>query len=171
MSGLDVRPPDTFIQALYAEHGRVLLNYARRATGDRCFAEDVVQETLLRAWRHPESFEEGRGSARGWLLTVARNVIIDHARFRSVRPVEVAEVAGSVATTPVQRDHAQGVVDSVVLHRALGELSADHRRVLTELYFLGRSDAEAAAALGLPVGTVKSRSHYALGLLRKWFGC
>ena len=65
------------ITALYQEHGASLLADATRLTGDRGAAEDVVQETLLRAWRHPEVLVNGKGSVRGWLLTVARNVIVD----------------------------------------------------------------------------------------------
>src|SRR4051812_575061 len=88
---------DDLIRQLYAEHAGMLLGYTRRLLGgDTARAEDVVQETLLRAWRHPEVLErsERHGtSIRGWLVTVARNIVIDTERARRSRPREVAEVA------------------------------------------------------------------------------
>jgi RNA polymerase sigma-70 factor, ECF subfamily len=152
------------IKALYAEHGGAVLAYAMRLTrGDRAAAEDVLQETLLRAWRHPEVLVNGRGSIRAWLLTVARNLVIDQARMRRARPAEVAENPG---VEPAVSDHATGVVDSIVLAEALDGLSDEQRTVLVHLYFRGRTVREAADELGLPIGTVKSRSYHALRALR-----
>jgi RNA polymerase sigma-70 factor (ECF subfamily) len=158
---------EALVRSLYEEHGRALLAYATRLTGDRAAAEDVVQETLVRAWKHPEVLVNGKGSVRGWLLTVARNIITDRARARAARPTEVAE---SPLTPPIERDHADSVVDSMVVMEALDRLSGQHRDVLVELYFRGRSVSEAASALGIPPGTVKSRSHHALRALREVFG-
>ncbi|MFC4498093.1 MULTISPECIES: sigma-70 family RNA polymerase sigma factor [Streptomyces] len=154
---------EALIRALYEEHGGALLAYARRLTGDHAAAEDVVQETLIRAWKHPEALVNGKGSVRGWLLTVARNIITDRYRAKAARPTEVAE---SAATPPVEKDHADAVVDSMLVMEALDRLSPDHREVLKEIYFQGRSVTEAAETLGIPPGTVKSRSHYALKMLR-----
>jgi RNA polymerase sigma-70 factor, ECF subfamily len=155
---------EALIRALYEEHGRALLAYATRLTRDRAAAEDVVQETLMRAWRHPEVLVNGRGSVRGWLLTVARNIVTDRIRARSARPAEVAESEGQPAA--VDRDHADQVVDSVVVMSAMDSLSDEHRVVLEEVYFKGRSIAEAAEVLSIPPGTVKSRCYYALRALR-----
>jgi RNA polymerase sigma-70 factor, ECF subfamily len=158
---------EALVRSLYEEHGRALLAYATRLTNDRAAAEDIVQETLLRAWKHPEVLVNGRGSVRGWLLTVARNLVTDRARARAVRPTEVPE---SPTTPPIERDHAEGVVDSIVVLEALDKLSGPHRDVLVELYFRGRTVTEAASVLGIPPGTVKSRSHHALRALREVFG-
>jgi RNA polymerase sigma-70 factor, ECF subfamily len=155
---------EALVHAVYAEHGRALLAYATRLMGDRAAAEDIVQETLIRAWRHPEVMTNGRGSTRGWLLTVARNLVTDRMRARAARPKEVPE---DPALPPVERDHADQVVASVTVLQAMDGLSEDHRGVLEELYFNGRSLAEAATALGIPAGTVKSRSYYALRALRE----
>jgi len=158
---------EDLIRQLYAEHGRSLLAYATRLTGDRAAAEDVVQETLVRAWKHVDDLQnDGKGSVRGWLLTVARNLVTDRARARAARPQEVPEPAEGVPTPSVERDHAQGVVDSMTVLGAMDGLSTEHREVLVEIYYRGRTVAEAAKTLGVAPGTVKSRSYYALRALR-----
>ncbi|MDS1271344.1 sigma-70 family RNA polymerase sigma factor [Lipingzhangella sp. LS1_29] len=157
---------EALIRSLYNEHGRAVLAYATRLTGDVAIAEDVLQETLIRAWRHPDVLTNGRGSVRGWLLTVTRNIVTDRARARSSRPAEVAESPGLAATG----DHAQGVVDMITVLEALEQLSVEHREVLVQIYLQGRTVAEAAEELSVPPGTVKSRSHYALQALRRILG-
>lgn len=154
---------EALVRSLYAEHGRSLLAYATRLTGDRAAAEDVVQETLVRAWKHADDLTEGKGSVRGWLLTVARNIVTDRARARAVRPVEVADV---VDRPPIEGDHSESVVNTMVVLDALDKVSPEHRDVLVQLYYRGRSVSEAAQELGVPPGTVKSRSYYALRALR-----
>jgi RNA polymerase sigma-70 factor (ECF subfamily) len=144
-----------------------MLAYATRLLQDRAAAEDVVQEALIRAWRNPEVLTNGKGSVRGWLLTVVRNLVTDRVRARAARPAEVVETAGRPA---VERDHADRVVASLTVLEALGQLSDDHRGVLDQLYFQGRSLGEAATELGIPAGTVKSRSYYALQALRRSLG-
>jgi RNA polymerase sigma-70 factor, ECF subfamily len=155
---------EVLVRRLYAEHGGALLAYATRLMGDRALGEDVVQETLIRAWRNPEALTNNRGSVRGYLFTIARNLSIDRHRARASRPAEVAE---SPATTPAQLDHADQVVDSMVVLGAMDRLSHEHQEVLRSLYFQGRTVEETAAALGVPPGTVKSRSYYALRRLRE----
>src|SRR5690606_646686 len=115
-------------------------------------------------WRHPEVLTNGRGSARGSLLTVVRNLVTDRYRAKAARPQEVAE---NPDAPPIVRDHADSVVASVTVMAALEELSEDHRGVLDQIYFKGRSLGEAATALGIPAGTVTSRSYYALRALRQ----
>ncbi|MGW2995932.1 sigma-70 family RNA polymerase sigma factor, partial [Streptomyces sp. NPDC001193] len=155
---------EALIRSVYEEHGHALLAYATRLTGDRATAEDVVQETLIRAWRHSEVLVNGKGSVRGWLLTVARNIITDRYRAKAARP---AEVSGDAAAPPVELDHADSIVDTMTVLGALDQLSPEHRDVLKELYYRQLSVAEAADSLGIPAGTVKSRAHYALKALRE----
>jgi RNA polymerase sigma-70 factor (ECF subfamily) len=154
---------EALVRSLYQEHGHSLLAYATRLTGDRAAAEDVVQETLIRAWKHASAMVNEKGSVRGWLLTVARNIITDRARAKAARPTEVAE---SPTTPPIAHDHAEGVVNTMTVLGALDRLSPEHKEILVELYYKGRTVTEAAEALGLPPGTVKSRSYYALRAMR-----
>ncbi|MGH3718669.1 MAG: sigma-70 family RNA polymerase sigma factor [Pseudonocardiaceae bacterium] len=158
---------DALIRAVYEQHGQAVLAYAIKLTGDRAAAEDVLQETLVRAWRHSEVLVNGKGSVRGWLLTVAGRIVVDRARARAARPREVAEFP---AQPPMERDHADQVIDSMDLFEAMQKLSEEHREVIVQLYFRGCSLLEASAALGVPEGTVKSRSYYALRALRKALG-
>src|SRR5690349_4415373 len=155
---------EALVHAVYAEHGRALLAYATRLMGDRAAAEDIVQETLIRAWRHPEVMTNGRGSTRGWLLTVARNLVTDRIRARAARPKEVPE---DPALPPVERDHADQVVASVTGLQATDATCEDPRGVWEELYCPGRSLAEAATALGSTARAVKSRSYCARRALRE----
>jgi RNA polymerase sigma-70 factor (ECF subfamily) len=164
------------LRELYAAHAGALLGYVRGLVGgDTARAEDVVQETLLRAWRHPGSLDPSRtggASVRAWLLTVARHLVIDAERARRSRPREVPSVIGEDPSRgPVLRGVAvEEELDRILLAQGMAEaltaLSSDHRRVLDELYYRDRSVAEASRALGIPEGTVKSRAYYALRALR-----
>jgi RNA polymerase sigma-70 factor (ECF subfamily) len=153
---------EELVRALYAEHAAALLRFTLRMTdGDRQRAEDIVQETLLRAWLHPEAIAER--PARPWLFAVARNLAVDAHRARKARPQEVGEGALNLVPVP---DEADRVLESWAVADALAALRPDHRQVLLETYYRGRSVAEAAAVLGIPAGTVKSRAFYALRALR-----
>ncbi|MFC9973793.1 sigma-70 family RNA polymerase sigma factor [Spirillospora sp. NPDC127200] len=152
------------MRALYDEHGGPLLGYVLRLIGgDRAQAEDVVQETLLRAWRHPEALA-GR-PVRPWLFTVARNLVVDAHRARRARPPETG-IDDQVAMIATGTDEIDRALESWTVAEALAELSPQHRAVLVQTYYRGLSVAEAAKALGVPPGTVKSRTYYALRALR-----
>ena len=155
---------DELLRTLRAEHGDALLAHALRLTGgDRQRAEDLVQETLLRAWQHPQALDPARGSVRAWLFTTARNLAIDAWRRRNARGPEM--LTDSVPE-PVTADDTERAVESWLIAEALARLSQAHREVLVECFYAGRSVAEAAERLGVPPGTVKSRTYYALRALK-----
>lgn len=154
---------DRLIRALYDEHGAALQTYALGMTnGDLGRAQDAVQEVLVRAWRHPEALDPRRGSIRGWLLRTLRNVLIDEWRARSVRPETITDILPD----PGVADGVDSALQSWLVAEAVDRLSPAHRDVIRECFFHGRSVAEAADRLGVPSGTVKSRTHYALRALR-----
>jgi RNA polymerase sigma-70 factor, ECF subfamily len=148
-------------------HRTTLLAYTTRLTGgDRGRAEDVVQETFLRAWHHLDRLTPERGSVNGWLRRVAHNLVVDGYRTRQARLIEL-ELAPEHAEVSAQPDHAETVLLSVAVDAVLNGIWPEHRAVLVEVYLHDRTSAQAAAALGIPEGTVKSRVHYALRTLRE----
>ncbi|MGE2723933.1 sigma-70 family RNA polymerase sigma factor [Mycolicibacterium pulveris] len=151
------------LRAISDAHSQALLRYVMRLTrGDRPFAEDVVQESLLRLWRKPEILQQPSESVRAWLFTVARNLVIDDrrsARFtRELQTDDVPEQPSLDAIDPA--------VDKWILTDALKSLSAEHRNVIVRAYYLGQTVADIAQHEQIPAGTVKSRLHYALRALR-----
>lgn len=160
-------PEAAVMRVLYEEHAAALWRYAVRLTGDTARAEDVVQETLLRAWRHPEVTEDKERSARAWLFTVARNLIIDErrsARFRSEsRAADVEDVAAADRAGP---DEVETALNRMMLGEAIAHLSEEHRAVIRRAYYQGWTTAQIAEDLSIAEGTVKSRLHYGMRALR-----
>lgn len=157
-------PDDALMRALYEEHAGPLLAFVLRLVGgDRHRAEDVVQETLLRAWRNADHLRSTGGSLRPWLVTVARRIVIDGHRGRRARPQEVD-------ATPLHAVPAADEIDRALrmmtISDALADLTDAHREALVETYFKGRTVNEAAEVLRVPPGTVRSRVFYALRALR-----
>ncbi|MCV7340944.1 sigma-70 family RNA polymerase sigma factor [Mycobacterium haemophilum] len=153
------------MKALYDEHAAVLWRYALRLTGDASQAEDVVQETLLRAWQHPEVIGDTERSARAWIFTVARHMIIDDrrsARFRNV----VGSIDEPGVPEQSSPDEVDAALDRLLIGDALAQLSAEHRAVIERSYYRGWTTAQIATDLGIAEGTVKSRLHYAVRALR-----
>jgi RNA polymerase sigma-70 factor (ECF subfamily) len=154
---------DALLRALYDQHAAVLWSFVLPLTrGDRMQAQDIVQETMLRAWRHPDVLAQSQRSARSWLFTVAHRIVIDEwRRGRADREV-LSETMPDVA----QSDSTEAVLNVWLIAEALDSLSIEHRAVIVECYYRGRSTSEAGRALGVPDGTVKSRTHYALRAMR-----
>ena len=156
---------DDALKTLYADHGRALLAYAERFTNDRGRAEDVVQETFLRAWRRPPG--PARGRPAGAVLAVSGGAQAAR-RFSS----------GSEHSRPALTEDeptVEGIVDGgfdrlldhTILVEAMQRLSEPHQQILVETFFAGHPVHVAAARLGVPPGTARSRLHYAISQLRR----
>jgi RNA polymerase sigma-70 factor (ECF subfamily) len=162
-----VREPEDAADRAYMDlvnrHGEAVHAYLLRLTRNRNLAEDVYQETLLKAWRHRHALVGREGSVRSWFYTVAHNAAVDQLRGRHALPV-TGEIWDSLQR-PVP-DHADAVVTAAALMPALRRLTVEHRDVLFELYYRRSTVAEAARSIGIPPGTVKSRAHYAVRALR-----
>ncbi len=155
---------DLLVADLYRRYRRPLLAFVLRLTaGDSQLAEDVVQETMLRAWRQGDQIDPAARSPMPWLTTVARRIVIDQQRRKHARPTEAGEDMLDKASVT---DHADDVLRSVVVAEALRALSPAHRQVLNETILRDRTVNAAAEVLGIPEGTVKSRLYYALRALR-----
>lgn len=152
------------VRLLVDEHGGALYAFCVRWTGDAQRAEDVVQEVFLRAWRNLSTLDLEHRPARPWLLSVARNLLTDAHRARQSRPVFVHDerTLASVTTD----DEIDRAVESWQMAAAMQRLSPQHREVLVQAHWMGRSVAETATYLGIPPGTVKSRTYYAIRALR-----
>ena len=151
------------LRVLYRDHATALLAFAEWFTEDRAAAEDAVQETFLRAWRHlPRLLDDGR-PLRPWLRQVLRRVLIDTARVARAHPVSLLD---DVLIDRQVDGGYEVLLDRGLLARALDQLSPAHRQVLVETYYRDVPAQRLAATLGIPAATVRTRLHYALRALR-----
>jgi len=149
-------------EVLYRRYSRPVFGLALRRLGDRGRAEDAVQETFASIWRAARSYKPERGPGAPWLYAVARNAITDRGRARTDTPAEIPETASSEAG-PAER--AESGWTAWRVHRALEELNANERSVVELAYWSGLSQSEIAEFLGIPLGTVKTRTRAALARL------
>jgi RNA polymerase sigma-70 factor (ECF subfamily) len=154
------------LQHLQKVHGPVLLSFVTRLTGgDVQRAEDVVQETMLRAWINPAARNADGRWSRAWLFTVAKRIVIDQIRAAEARPSEVSnEYIEAHARVD---DSVDRLLDAHEVRAALASMPERLRSTLVEIYFRDAPVAEVAELLGVPQGTVKSRTFYALRALRE----
>jgi len=155
---------DAAIRQLYSDHAEALFSYVRRFCPDQASADDIVQETLIRAWRHLPQLRADCRPIRPWLFRVARNLLTDADRAARARPLTVP---ASSAEDPAGDSGLGQVLDRQLLRDALDHLSPAHRTVLVETFYHGGTTAAVARRLGIPGGTARSRLHYALHALRE----
>jgi RNA polymerase sigma-70 factor (ECF subfamily) len=154
------------MRALYRTYGSELYGFALSALGDRGQAEELVQEVFTRVWRHAESYDPNKASFRTWLYGIARNAIIDLKRRQSVRPALAAH-AETEDQQPVAEDNAfERALLRWQVASALERLTPEHRQVIRLAHFQGLTLREIAERTGIPLGTIKSRTSYALRGLR-----
>jgi RNA polymerase sigma-70 factor (ECF subfamily) len=149
-------------EVLYRRYARSVFGLALRRLGDRGRAEDAVQETFTSVWRGARSYRPERGPGGPWIYAVARNAIVDRSRARSEPAVEAPEQESHEAGPP---DRAETSWTAWLIHRALEELSPNERTVIELAYWSGLSQSEVAEYLGIPLGTVKTRTRAALARL------
>ena len=154
-------------ETLYRRYARPVFGLALRRLGDRGRAEDAVQETFASVWRSAGSYRPERGPGAPWLYAVARNAIVDRTRSRGDTPAEVPDTP-SEAAGPAERAEQSWVAWRV--HRALEELPEREHEVIALAYWSGLSQSEVAEYLGIPLGTVKTRTRAALARLADLLG-
>lgn len=154
------------IELAYQAHGAELYRFALRGLGDAGAAQDVVQETFLRAWRAADRYDPALSSLRVWLFAIARNALIDHHRALSARPWNRHVLDPTTTPEPGVEDPTEQLVRTWVVSEALQRLSSEHRNALVETHLKGRAYADVAGELGVPVGTLRSRVFYGMKALR-----
>jgi RNA polymerase sigma-70 factor, ECF subfamily len=147
-------------EKLYRRYARPVFGLALRRLGDRTRAEEAVQETFASVWRSARTYRPERGPGAPWLYAVARNAIVDGARGRAEPPVPETGDATSPEAEPPERAEQSWI--SWRVHRALEELPETERVVLELAYWRGLSQSEVAERLGIPLGTVKTRTRSGL---------
>ena len=157
---------DAAIRQLYSHHAEALHLYVERFCTDRASADDVVQETFIRAWRHLPRLSADDRPIRPWLFRVARNLLIDADRAARSRPAVVQARPDEDAGTDSGLDQ---VLDRQLVVTALQHLSPAHQVVLIGTFYHDGNLAALARDLGIPHGTARSRLHYALQALRQQF--
>ena len=146
-------------EQLYQRYARPVFGLALRRLGDRGRAEDAVQETFASIWRSAGSYRPERGPGAPWLYAVARNAIVDRAAQPHRDP---GRDPGRAGTESGPGDRAEQGWVSWRVHRALEELPEREREVIALAYWSGLSQSEVAEFLGIPLGTVKTRTRAAL---------
>jgi RNA polymerase sigma-70 factor (ECF subfamily) len=149
-------------EMLYRRYARPVFGLALRRLGDRMRAEDAVQEAFAAVWRSAKTYKPERGAGAPWLYAVARNAIVDRSRSRSDPPGEVPDTP---ATDPGPEERTEAAYISWRVHRALEDLPQKERDVIELAYYGGLSQSEVADFLGIPLGTVKTRTRAGLGRL------
>jgi RNA polymerase sigma-70 factor, ECF subfamily len=147
---------------LYRRYARPIFALALRRLGDRGRAEDAVQEAFTSVWRSAGTYRSERGAGAHWLYAVARNAIVDRGRARGENPAEPADET-SVDPSPPER--AESDWEAWRVHRALAQLPEREQAVVGLAYWGGLSQSEISERLGVPLGTVKTRTRSALSRL------
>lgn len=144
-----------------------LVAWMRAQGTDVATAESVVQEVMITAWTRAGLFDAGKASARTWMYTLARNRLIDHHRAGARRARAHDDFAALAAAPGDTGDAPERAWNSNRMADLLGELPAEQREILLLVYVEGHSHRAIAERLGLPIGTVKSRTRLAFNRLRK----
>ncbi len=162
------------LEALYDRHAATVLGISLKILGDQAAAEDVLQETFWRVWRSAASYQSQRGSFRGWLFRIARNLAIDAYRRRNIRPRPITDVDDSdskIDQTPDPNvdvaEQSQLLLNHKVVLGALATLPRVQRQVIELAYFYGMTRQEIAEATGEALGTIHTRARLALQKLRE----
>jgi RNA polymerase sigma-70 factor (ECF subfamily) len=152
------------LDALYARHGGALLSFLIARLGDRQSAEEVLQDTMMAAWREARNFRH-ESSIRTWLFVIARNRATNLQRKHRPQMTLLDEAISAGDTGPMERVERNAA--NAAVRAALHHLPPQQREVLVLVFYNQLTPAEVADVLGISDGTVKSRLHRAKELLRR----
>jgi RNA polymerase sigma-70 factor (ECF subfamily) len=155
------------LRALYDDHAPRAMAIAMRVLRNEAEAEDIVQETFLEVWRRASQYDNQRGGAVAWLVTIARSRAIDRLRSSGTSSRAIEAASGTLIPTPdlLPSEQAERRSDELRVAAALAALPAEQRQTIELAYFEGLSQSEIAKKTGSPLGTVKMRVKLAMGKL------
>lgn len=153
------------INLIFSHYGPALLNIIRRVVKDEAFAQDVLQESLVKFWRNGVKFDPDKGALFTWLVRICRNTAIDKTRSKDFQQSEKSK--GAIELVDIAEVYGQEQeLENMYVHQLIDELSENHRKLIDLAYFQGYTQKEIAENLGMPLGTVKTRVRQALQRLR-----
>lgn len=156
------------LSLLYERYGALVYSLALRVVQNSGLAEEITQDTFLKLWSQPGTYDPQRGRLVAWLMTIARHTAIDRLRKEQRRPqsteMELDDVLNTVGTLAVMDDPAW--LDGRLLRGLLEQLPPEQVRVIELAFFGGMSHSEIAETLNIPLGTIKTRVRLGLQKLR-----
>jgi RNA polymerase sigma-70 factor (ECF subfamily) len=157
------RGEEEAFRGLFRRYAPSALALARRVARQPFLAEEIVQEAFLAVWRNPGGYDQARGSVKSWLMGMVHHRAVDAVRREESQRRRTEEAQANEVV--VVEDPAEAVVDALgvpeerkAVRTALGQLPPEQRHVIELMYFEGLSQSGIADRLGLPLGTVKSRT-------------
>ena len=156
------------ISLLYDNYSDSLFGVILRIVQQETLAEEILQDTFLKIWKYRESYDESKGRFFTWMLNIARNTAIDQTRLKSFS--QKNQDIDNVVSIIDSREQENFNVDAIGIRELIEKLPEEHRSIINLVYFQGYTHIEAAEALSLPLGTLKTRLRLAIVQLRKTFG-
>lgn len=152
------------VSLLYDKYAAVLFGVINRILQNTEASEEVLQDTILKIWNNAEKFDAAKGNLLTWSINIARNAAIDRARLKSFsrKSTQIEDISH-------QLEEASINPETIGLADLVKKLSVDQKAIIDLIYFKGYTQSEAAEALDIPIGTVKSRLYAAIGKLRELF--
>ena len=152
---------------LFHYYGGALLSTIQPIIPEKEVAEEVLHDALLKVWNNVGSYDAGKSRFFTWMARIARNQAIDRRRSKAYRKAHKTDALSPIVGNS-ERNSTTTAVDHIGLETVLGKLDDNHRRLIELLYLQDYSQSEAAKELGIPLGTVKTRSRRAIQQLRQF---
>jgi len=156
------------LSILYERYSMALFGVIYRVLGDQKLAEDQLQECFLKIWNYAGSYDASKGRLYTWMLRIARNTAIDATRSKSFKQQQKIQNLDNSVNVIDRKKSFELNVDTIGVKELIKQLNTKYALVIDKIYFQGFTQAETAQELNLPLGTVKSRTRKALGLLKQY---
>lgn len=163
---LQVRDADAF-SYLYDNYSGAIYGVIHRMVDDEDVAQDLLQESFVKIWKSFSMYDAGKGRLYTWMVNIARNLAIDHKRSRAFKSSEKNQDLDKSVGAINRSQKTVFNIDRIGLKEIIGQLKPESQQIINVLYYAGFTQEEASKELGLPLGTVKTRTRTALIELRK----